>query len=194
MTITSFASTTTGCRQPYSRIEDATFSTAWPLHLRLSCIVQRSGDSAREKYPDVRVVGNIDNLLADDSIRLVVIATPNTSHFDLAKQCLLAGRDVVVDKPFTNTFREAQELDQLARAEGRVLSVFQNRRWDGDFLTVRKLLGSGVLGRLALFESRYDRYRLARRPGQWREDDGPGSGVLFDLGPHLVDQALALFG
>jgi predicted dehydrogenase len=162
--------------------------------LHLSCIVQRTGDSAREKYPDVRVVRNVDDLLADESIRLVVIATPNVSHVELARQCLLAGRDVVVDKPFTNTFREAQELDKLARSEGRLLSVYQNRRWDGDFLTVRKLLGLEVLGRLALFESHYDRYRLARRPGQWREDDGPGSGVLFDLGPHLVDQALALFG
>ncbi len=162
--------------------------------LQLSCIVQRTGDSAREKYPDVRVVRNIDDLLTDKKIRLVVMATPNVSHFELAKQCLLAGRDVVVDKPFTNTFREAQELDQLARSEGRVLSVFQNRRWDGDFLTVRKLTGSGTLGQLALFESHYDRYRLARRPGQWREANGPGSGVLFDIGPHLVDQALVLFG
>jgi scyllo-inositol 2-dehydrogenase (NADP+) len=162
--------------------------------LHLSCIVQRTGDSAREKYPDARVVRNVNDLLADEGIRLVVIATPNVSHFELATRCLLAGRDVVVDKPFTNTFREAQELDQLAQSEGRLLSVYQNRRWDGDFLTVRKLLGSGVLGRLALFESHYDRYRLERRPGQWREDDGPGSGVLFDLGPHLVDQALALFG
>jgi scyllo-inositol 2-dehydrogenase (NADP+) len=162
--------------------------------LHLTCIVQRTGDSAGEKYPDVRVVRNIDELLADKSIRLVVIATPNGTHFELAKQCLLAGRDVVVDKPFTNTFREARELDQLARSEGRLLSVYQNRRWDGDFLTVQQLIGSGTLGRLALFESHYDRYRLARRPGQWREAEGPGSGVLFDLGPHLVDQALALFG
>jgi len=162
--------------------------------LHLTCIVQRTGDSAGEKYPDVRVVRNIDELLADKSIRLVVIATPNATHFELAKQCLLAGRDVVVDKPFTNTFREAQELDQLARSEGRLLSVYQNRRWDGDFLTVQQLIGSGTLGRLALFESHYDRYRLARRPGQWREAVGPGSGVLFDLGPHLVDQALLLFG
>jgi predicted dehydrogenase len=162
--------------------------------LHLTCIVQRTGDSAVEKYPDVRVVRNIDQLLADKGIRLVVIATPNDSHFELAKQCLLSGRDVVVDKPFTNTFREAQELDQLARSEGCLLSVYQNRRWDGDFLTVRKLIGSGTLGRLALFESHYDRYRLARRPSQWREAAGPGSGVLFDLGPHLVDQALLLFG
>ena len=162
--------------------------------LHLSCIVQRTGDSAHEKYPDVRVVRNIDELLADETIRLVVIATPNASHFEFARQCLVAGRDVVVDKPFTNTSSEAHELDQLARSEGRVLSVFQNRRWDGDFLTVRKLIGSGTLGRLALFESHYDRYRLARRPNQWRETTGPGSGVLFDIGPHLVDQARVLFG
>jgi predicted dehydrogenase len=162
--------------------------------LQLSCIVQRKGDSAHEKYPDVRVVRNIDELLVDKSIQLVVIATPNASHFEFARQCLVAGRDVVVDKPFTNTSREAEALAQLARSEGRVLSVFQNRRWDGDFLTVRKLIDSGTLGRLALFESHYDRYRLARRPNQWRETTGPGSGVLFDIGPHLVDQALVLFG
>jgi scyllo-inositol 2-dehydrogenase (NADP+) len=162
--------------------------------LELSCIVQRTGDSAREKYPDVRVMRTIDELLADRSIRLVVIATSNASHFELARQCLLAGRDVVVDKPFTNTSREAHELDQLARSEGRLLSVYQDRRWDGDFITVQKLIGSGRLGRLALFESHFDRYRLARRPNQWREVEGPGSGVLFDLGPHLLDQALVLFG
>ena len=160
----------------------------------LTCIVQRTGDSAREKYPDTAVVGSVDELLADRSIRLVVIATPNDSHFELAKQCLLAGRDVVVDKPLATTFGAAQELDQMAREAGRLLSVYQNRRWDGDFLTVQKLIGAGTLGRLALFESHYDRYRLARRSGAWREAAGPGSGVLFDIGPHLVDQALALFG
>jgi scyllo-inositol 2-dehydrogenase (NADP+) len=162
--------------------------------LQLTCVVQRTGDSARQKYPDVGLVRTVDEMLADQSIRLVVVATPNDSHFELTERCLLAGRDVVVDKPFANTFREAQELDQLARSEGRLLSVYQDRRYDGDFRTVQKLIGSGVLGRLALFESHYDRYRLARRAGQWRESAGPGSGVLFDLGPHLVDQALVLFG
>ena len=162
--------------------------------LHLTTIVQRTGDSAREAYPDVRVVRNLDELLADESIRLVVVATPNDSHYPLARQCLLAGRDVVVDKPFTTTSAEAQDLDQLARSKGRLLSAYQNRRWDGDFLTVRKLIDSQVLGRLVLFESHYDRYRLARRPGAWRENVGPGSGVLFDIGPHLLDQALVLFG
>jgi scyllo-inositol 2-dehydrogenase (NADP+) len=162
--------------------------------LRLTSIVQRRGNTARETYPDVRAVPSVDELLADEAIRLVVIATPNASHYPLAMQCLLAGRDVVVDKPFTTTSSEAQELDELARSKGRVLSVYQNRRWDGDFLTVQRLIGSGDLGRLAVFESHYDRYRLARRPGAWREAAGPGSGVLFDIGSHLVDQALTLFG
>jgi scyllo-inositol 2-dehydrogenase (NADP+) len=162
--------------------------------LQLTAIVQRRGSSAREIYPDVRVVPSVEELLADETIRLVVIATPNDSHYPLAMQCLLAGRDVVVDKPFTTTSSKAQELDQLARSKGRVLSVYQNRRWDGDFLTVQRLIGSGDLGRLAVFESHYDRYRLARRPEAWREAEGPGSGVLFDIGSHLMDQALTLFG
>ncbi|HLK18134.1 MAG TPA: oxidoreductase [Bryobacteraceae bacterium] len=162
--------------------------------LNLTCIVQRTGDSALKRYPDVRLVRTVDAMLADKNIRLVVVATPNDSHYELTKRCLLAGRDVVVDKPFTNTFREAQDLDRMARDAGRLLSVYQDRRYDGDFRTVQKLIGSGALGRLALFESHYDRYRLARRPGQWRESPGPGAGVMFDLGPHLVDQALVLFG
>ena len=162
--------------------------------LSLTAIVQRTGDSARESYPDVRVLRDVNQLLADQSIRLIVIATPNDSHYPLAKKCLLAGRHVVVDKPFTITSREGRELDELARAENRVLSVHQNRRWDGDFLTVQRLIASGTLGRLAQFESHYDRYRPALRPGAWREAASPGSGILYDLGPHLVDQALTLFG
>jgi scyllo-inositol 2-dehydrogenase (NADP+) len=162
--------------------------------LELASILQRAGNSAQETYPDVRIVRNMDELLADQTIRLVVIATPNDSHYPLARQCLLAGRDVVVDKPFTTNSQDAHELDQLARSQGRLLSVHHNRRWDGDFLTVQKMIGSGVLGRLTLFESHYDRYRPARRPGSWRELAAPGSGVLFDLGSHLVDQAFTLFG
>jgi scyllo-inositol 2-dehydrogenase (NADP+) len=162
--------------------------------LELRAIVQRRGDSAQEAYPDVRVVRDLDALIADKDIRLVVIATPNASHHELAQRCLLAGRDVVVDKPFTTTSAEAMDLLHAAASRGRLLSVFHNRRWDGDFLTVRRLIASGVLGRVVQFESHYDRYRPARRAGAWRERDEPGAGVLFDLGPHLLDQALALFG
>ncbi len=162
--------------------------------LRLVAILQRSSSDASKKYPEAQIVRTMEELLALDCVRLVVIATPNTTHFDLAKRCLLAGRDVVIDKPFTTTYREAAELVDLARSTGRLLSVYQNRRWDGDFLTLQQLLNTGRLGRPVLFESHFDRFRPHLRAHAWREQAGPGSGVLFDLGPHLIDQALQLFG
>jgi len=162
--------------------------------LRLAAILQRKGDEAANRYPDIRIARTLEELLASHSIQLVVIATPNTSHFDLARQCLLAGRHVVIDKPFATTYAEAAELVALAEKCGRLLSVYQSRRFDGDFKTVRNLIASEALGRIVLFESHYDRYRLQLRPGAWREQVGPGNGVFFDLGPHLIDQALTLFG
>jgi scyllo-inositol 2-dehydrogenase (NADP+) len=162
--------------------------------LRLAAILQRSGNDAVNAYPDVRLARTVQELLSSDSIDLVVIATPNTSHFDLARQCLLAGRHVVIDKPFATTYEEAAELVSLADKSGRVLSVYQNRRWDGDFKTVRSLVTSDALGRIALYESHFDRFRPQLRSGAWREQAAAGSGVLFDLGPHLIDQALVLFG
>ncbi len=162
--------------------------------LELACILQRGGSRAQGKYPQVRVVRTLEELLADASIRLCVIATPNPSHFDLARRCLLAGRDVVVDKPFTTTSAEASELIRLARERNRLLTVYQIRRWDGDFQTVRKIVESGALGRVVEYEARYDRFRPGLKANAWRERPGPGSGVLLDLGPHLIDQALVLFG
>jgi scyllo-inositol 2-dehydrogenase (NADP+) len=162
--------------------------------LRLAAILQRNGDEAAQAYPDVPVVRSLAEMLAIRSISLIVVATPNDSHFPLAKECLLAGRDVVIDKPFAPTYAEAAELAGLAEKLGRVLSVYQNRRWDGDFKTLQKLLASGELGRVVSYESHFDRFRPQIRPGAWREQAGPGTGVLFDLGPHLIDQALVLFG
>lgn len=162
--------------------------------LRLAAILQRSGSSAQEIYPQARVVRSLDELLSIESIRLIAIATPNTSHFSLAKLCLEAGRDIVVDKPFTITVKEARELIELAEKLGRLITVYHDRRFDGDFHTVRQLIASGELGRIVRFESHYDRFRPQLRPGAWREQPGPGSGILMDLGPHLIDQALALFG
>jgi scyllo-inositol 2-dehydrogenase (NADP+) len=160
--------------------------------MRLAAIVQRSGVSASEMYPGVRIVPSVDELLAIESIRLVVIATPNTTHFGLARQCLLAGRDVIVDKPFTTTYADAAELVRLAKDRERLLSVYQNRRWDGDFKTVREIVSGAALGRLVSYESYLDRFRPRVR-GSWREQEMAGSGMLFDLGPHLIDQALVLF-
>ena len=160
--------------------------------LRLTTIVQRSG-APDPRYPDVAFVRSVDELL-DRAIDLVVIATPNTSHHPIAKQCLLAGRHVVIDKPFTTTAAEAEELVQLAKRKQRVVSAYQNRRYVGDFVTLQNLLSDGVLGRVAIFESHFDRFRPELRPTAWREQPHPGSGIWFDLGSHLLDQALVLFG
>jgi predicted dehydrogenase len=162
--------------------------------LRVAAILQRGGPEAQLAYPATPVVRTLEQLLAIESIRLVVIATPNASHFDLVKLCLLAGRDVVIDKPFATTYAEAAELAQIADDKKRILSVYQNRRWDGDFLTVQRLLAEDKLGRVVMFESHFDRFRPQLKDSAWRERPEPGSGVLFDLGPHLIDQAMVLFG
>jgi len=162
--------------------------------LRLAAILQRQGNEAAERYPDVRIVRSMDELLAMREVRVVVIATPNETHYSLAKRCLEAGRDVVVDKPFTVTLEEAKSLAQMAKEEGRLLTVYQNRRYDGDFQAIRQLVAEGTLGRIVRFETSYDRYRPQLRPGAWREAVRPGSGILFDIGPHLIDNALMLFG
>lgn len=162
--------------------------------LHLAAILQRSGNEAAGKYPDVRIVRNLDELLAMKEIRLVVIATPNDTHYAFARQCLEAGRDVLVDKPFTTTLEEAISLVQLAKQAGRLLTVYQNRRYDGDFQAIRQLVAEGTLGRIVRFETAYDRYRLQLKPGAWRETQRAGCGILFDIAPHLIDHALVLFG
>lgn len=163
--------------------------------MELACILERRGDLAREKYPQVRVARNLEDFLGDQSIELCVVATPNDSHFDLAKACLLANRDVVVDKPFAPTLAESQELVRLAAERRRLITVYQDRRWDGDFHTIQKIISSGALGKIAEYECRYDRFRPEPKVNAWREKAGqPAAGVLFDLGPHVIDQALILFG
>lgn len=162
--------------------------------MELACVLERSGSRAREKYPEVRVARTLEELLADETIGLCVVATPHPSHFELAQRCLLAGRDVVVDKPFTINLSEAEQLIALAKEQKRLLTVYQNRRWDGDFQTVKKILEAGTLGRVVEYEVRFERFRPEIRPDSWRERDEPGSGMLLELGPHLVDQALLLFG
>jgi scyllo-inositol 2-dehydrogenase (NADP+) len=163
--------------------------------MELACILERHSDHAKNRYPEVRVARTLDELLSDGSIQLCVVATPNDSHFSYTQACLEAGRHVVVDKPFTPTMKEAQQLVALAADRKRVLTVYQDRRWDGAFLTVKKLIRSGTLGNVAEYEARFDRFRLDPKPHAWRENpDFPGAGVLWDLGPHLIDAALVLFG
>ena len=162
--------------------------------LRLAAIVQRHGNEAAEKYPDVRVVRSVQELLDIRDIRLVVIATPNDTHAPIARQCLEAGRDVVVDKPFATTLKEAEGLVELASESGRLITVYQNRRYDGDFQAIREIVADVTLGRIVRFETSYDRFRPDLKPGAWRERVGPGSGIFFDIAPHLIDHALLLFG
>lgn len=163
--------------------------------MELACILERHTNNARQRYPEVRVARSLDETLSDKTINLIVVATPNDTHFSYTKTCLEADRDVVVDKPLTPTLAEAEELVVLAQKRGRLLTVYQDRRWDGAFLTVRNLVQEGALGTVVEYEARFDRYRLDAKPGAWREKpDFPAAGVLWDLGPHLIDGALVLFG
>jgi predicted dehydrogenase len=175
------------------RVFHAPFVSAIP-GLKLEAIVQRKGDEAAQAYPNTRILRSVEEALADSSISLIVVGTPNETHYALAKQALDAGKHVVIDKPFAATSEQAKELLELARAKKLVLAPFHNRRWDGDFLTVRKVLESGELGRVVTFESHFDRFRPLPREATWKESANAANGMLFDLGPHLIDQALALFG
>jgi len=154
-----------------------------------------SSDPARvaADWPDLPVEPTPEALIARPDLDLIVVATPNDSHAPLAARALAAGKHVVVDKPFTVGLAEAEALRDQAAAAGRVLAVFHNRRWDADFLTLRGLLADGALGRVVQLESHFDRFRPAVRD-RWRERPGPGGGIWYDLGAHLADQALQLFG
>jgi scyllo-inositol 2-dehydrogenase (NADP+) len=152
---------------------------------------------ARRAHPEARVLAGADELWeAAGEHDLVVVATPNRTHVPLAEAALVAGLAVVVDKPLAPTAAEGRRLAQLAEDAGLLLAVFHNRRWDGDFLTLRKLLDQKALGQVLRFESRFERWRPEVRSGAWRELGSPeeAGGVLFDLGSHLIDQALVLFG
>ena len=161
--------------------------------LRLHAVVTSRAGQVERDHPGMRVVASADELLEDPAVELVVVAAPNAVHHRLAAAALRAGRHVVVEKPFTLGTADADELIALAAAADRRLSVFHNRRWDSDFLTVRRCLETGLLGQASTVVSRYDRFRPVPK-GSWKEEDVPGSGILWDLGPHLVDQALQLFG
>lgn len=161
--------------------------------LELGCVVSSKPAAVLAAWPQVAVVAQPALAFADPSIDLVVIATSNESHFSLAHAALSAGRHVLVDKPCTVTLAQTETLLALARERGLMFTVFQNRRFDADFLSLQQVIQSGVLGRIVHFESHFDRYRPVV-PDRWREQALPGSGLWFDLGSHLVDQALVLFG
>ncbi len=161
--------------------------------LNLAVVCSSKPETVAMHRPAVQVSRFVDEVFASPDIDVVVIATPNDTHFDLCWRALLSGKHVVVDKPFTVTSAHARELKMIAERQNVVLSVFQNRRWDADFLTLRAIIESGKLGEIASLVSRFDRYRPEVKT-RWREQAGEGSGLWYDLGPHLLDQALQLFG
>lgn len=161
--------------------------------LDLVAVSSRDASRVQQDLPQVEVYADPLQLIGATGIELIVIAAPNAYHASLAAAALRAGKHVVVDKPFTLDLAQARELARLAATSGRVLSVFQNRRWDSDFLAVSQAIASGRLGTVSHFESHIDRFRPTVRT-RWREAAGPGAGLWYDLGPHLVDQALRLFG
>ena len=161
---------------------------------QLTTIVERSKNEAKKYYPEVTVVRSFDELLADDNIELVVVNTPDTTHFEHTRKALEAGKNVIVEKPFTHTIGQGEDLLSFAHKKNLMLSVFQNRRWDGDFLTVRQIIENQWLGRLVEFESNYMRYRNFIQPNTWKESATQGIGITYNLGSHMIDQALVLFG
>ena len=155
---------------------------------------ERSKNLAEEQYPGIKTFRSLEALLADDAVELVVVNTPNYTHYDYAKKALEAGKHVIVEKPFTVTVIEGEELIALAQKQNKKLSVYQNRRYDSDYKTIKKVLSQNLLGDLIEVEMHFDRFKEELSPKLHKEIPGPGSGSLYDLGSHLIDQALQLFG
>ncbi|WP_289111841.1 Gfo/Idh/MocA family oxidoreductase [uncultured Bacteroides sp.] len=175
------------------RVFHAPFISVSP-HFELTAITERSKELSRGKYPDACIVRSFDALIGLEGLDLVVINTPDGTHYEYARRALEAGKHVIVEKPFTTTVAEAEELVALAASRGLTLSVYQNRRWDGDFLTVSQILSEGLLGHLVEFESTFPRYRNFVRPDTWKETGKDGGGLTYNLGAHVIDQAVQLFG
>jgi scyllo-inositol 2-dehydrogenase (NADP+) len=155
---------------------------------------EREKNLAQAIYPSVRVYRTLEELLADPAVELVIVNTPNYTHYEYAKQALLAGKHVIVEKPFCVREKEGLELIDLANQKGVKLSSYQSRRFDSDYRTVKRIVDSGVLGTIVEAEIHYDRFTPALSPKVHKETPGPGRGLLYDLGSHLIDQALQLFG
>jgi predicted dehydrogenase len=163
-------------------------------HFNFYAVLERTKNIASEKYPNVITYRTLEELLADDLVELVIVNTPNYTHYEFAKRSLEAGKHVIVEKPFTIDVAQANELIEIAAKENKILSVYQNRRYDSDYKTIKKVLDENLLGELVEVEMHFDRFREELSPKKHKETPGPGAGVLYDLGAHLIDQALQLFG
>lgn len=157
------------------------------------CNREETVKEAQNGFPNAKVTTDINKVLEDETIDLIIVATPNIYHYELATKALLANKHVIVEKPFTVTSKEADELIELAKKQNKILTVYQNRRWDSDFLTIKEIIAKDLLGDVVEYEAHFDRFRNVVKNG-WREEELPGSGILYDLGSHLIDQAQCLFG
>lgn len=160
----------------------------------LTHMVQRKGNRAKEHFPAVTICQSVDEVFLNDDIELVVVNTPNETHFDFASRAIKAGKHVVVEKPLTVNTAEADALIELAKKNNRILTVFQNRRWDGDFLTVKKIISQKLVGKIVECEAHYDRFRNYIEADTWKEEARPGTGIVYNLGSHMLDQVVDLFG
>jgi len=163
-------------------------------HFNFYAVWERTKNLAQEKFPQVKTYRTLEAMLADDLVELVIVNTPNYTHYEYAKKSLEAGKHVIVEKPFTIDVTQANDLIELAKKQNTVLSVYQNRRYDSDYKTIKKVVSENLLGELVEVEMHFDRFREELSPKVHKETPGPGAGVLYDLGSHLIDQALQLFG
>ena len=166
----------------------------FPQYFKIHKILERTKNISAERYPEAIIVRNYEDILNDPDVELVLVNTPDYLHFEMARQAIEAGKHVVVEKPFTKTSEEARELISLAHQNGVILSVYQSKRLDNGFQTLQKILNDKLLGRVVEYEAHYDRYRNFIQEGSWKEDGDERTGVLFNLGSHIVDQTLVLFG
>ena len=172
----------------------APFIVTQPQHYEVVAVLERNLEESKHLFPAAKIVRSIDELLQLQEIELVIITTPNETHLPYTKAALLAGKNVVLEKPFTITSSDALELIALSKQVNKTISVFQNRRYVTDFLTIKEILHKNLLGDVHEYEAHYHRYRSEAKPNAWREENIPGSGILYDLGSHLIDQVLYLFG
>lgn len=161
---------------------------------KLHAVTERTQKKAAADYPGIISYDTIEDLIADEQIELIIINTPNYTHYDYAQKSLKAGKHILVEKPFTATSAEAKELFKLAESLGKKIFVYHNRRWDSDCTSIQKVVEGGQLGQINEVHYRFDRYRKAIGPKTFKEEPHPASGLLYDLGPHLLDQAISLFG
>jgi len=175
------------------RVFHAPFINAHP-GFELTAIVERHNNDTREKYPHSKLYRSVEELCANKDIQLIIINTPSYLHFEHAKAAILSGKNILVEKPFTITVAEGEELIQLAKERNRIITVYQNRRFDSDYRTVKKIVDEGWLGQIVEAEIHYDRYKEEIGPKLHKETPGPGTGLLYDLGSHLLDQAIQFFG